>query len=171
MNAPAIPENEELRLAVLNALQIMDTPLEERFERITRLLTKIFDVPMAGLSFVDENRQWLKSVQGSSVVEIPREYSFCTHTILQSSVMVVEDALLDPRFSGNPLLKSGQGVRFYAGAPLTLDDGIRVGALCICDIKPRKLSDDDIVILQDFATTALNELKARLDLVSQLKAS
>ncbi|RZV52437.1 MAG: GAF domain-containing protein [Pseudomonadales bacterium] len=161
MGAAAIPHNEKLRLQVLQSLNVLDTPIEERFERITRMLASIFDVPISGLSFVDKDRHWLKSVQGSDVVELPREFSFCAHAILGDDVLVIEDILADPKFADNPLLEAGHGVRFYAGAPLMVADNIRVGTLCLLDVKPRQLNESDLTLLKDFSTTAVNELLAR----------
>lgn len=160
----AIPSNENLRLDVLHSLQVLDTPIEERFDRITRMVARVFDMPMSGISFVDDKRHWLKSVQGSEVVEIPREYSFCSHTILDDEVLVVSDAREDPRFADNPLLKVGKGVRFYAGAPLIIAENIRVGALCLCDVKPRDFNDANQALLKDFSITVVNELIARMNL-------
>jgi GAF domain-containing protein len=162
MPAAPIPDNENLRLAILHSLTILDTPLEERYERITRLLSRTLDMPMAALAFVDAERQWMKSVQGSDVVEVPREHSFCAHTILRSESLIINDTLKDARFADNPMVIGEQGIRFYAGTPLTIGDDVRVGALCVYDTRPRELNAEDISFLEDFAETAASELKARL---------
>src|SRR6185312_7022958 len=99
MIAPATPANERQRLATLRSLKLLDTPPEERFDRITRLAREMFNVPMALVTFVDADRQWFKSNQGlHSCTETPRGISFCGHTILQDHLMIVEDALEDQRF-------------------------------------------------------------------------
>lgn len=162
MATAALPDNETMRLALLQTLNIVDTPIEERFERITRLLTRVLNTPMSALTFVEADRHWAKSLQGSDRVEVPREHSFCAHTILEDSVLVVNDTRADERFADNPLVTGTSGIRFYAGVPLTLAENVRVGALCVYDTEPRELDEDDRELLQDFAETVASELRARL---------
>jgi hypothetical protein len=107
--------DEAIRLAELRALRILDTPTDERFDRLARLAAQVFGVPMAFLSFVDECRQWFKSALGASMVETSRDVSFCGHTILDEGVLVVRDAASDERFEGNPLVTGPPYIRFYAG--------------------------------------------------------
>ena len=104
MQSPPNPSNEQQRLAVLHSLQILDTPPEERFDRITRTAQRLFDVPIALVSLVDANRQWFKSCYGLSVAETPRNVSFCGHAILSTDLFVIENATEDLRFSDNPLV-------------------------------------------------------------------
>jgi GAF domain-containing protein len=118
-----IPENEPARLTSLRALDLLDTEPEERFDRITRVATALFNVPMATITLVDESRQWFKSCQGTAGREDPRDASFCAHVVSQRKPMIVVDALSDDRFADNPLVLGGPRIRFYAGHPLTLDDG------------------------------------------------
>ncbi|GAB4216073.1 MAG: hypothetical protein OHK0012_17600 [Synechococcales cyanobacterium] len=162
MYTTAIPANEPQRLAHLQNLNILDTPSEEKFDRITRMLCRVLDMPMAGISLVDENRQWFKSIRGLDIKETPRCISFCTHTILEERTLIVPDAASDPRFLKNPLVIDSPHIRFYAAHPLKIIDNIYVGALCVYDVKPRDLLPDDILFLEDLAITVANELKAHM---------
>ncbi|HYM73521.1 MAG TPA: MBL fold metallo-hydrolase, partial [Stellaceae bacterium] len=144
-----LPADEQQRLAALHRLAILDTEREERFDRLTRMASAMFDVPIALVSLVDENRQWFKSACGAGLSESPRETSFCAHAILQRTVMVIPDALLDPRFADNPVVVNDPRVRFYAGCPLVLNDGACVGTLCLIDTRPRRLDEASIRLLRD----------------------
>src|SRR5271170_3796270 len=117
MPAAPLPANEAERLAALRALNLLDTPPEERFDRITRLTARILNVPIAYVSLVDENRQFLKSCYGLNLKETDREGSFSTYTILENKQLVVPDAKLDPRFADCPHVKGEPFARFYAGYP------------------------------------------------------
>jgi diguanylate cyclase (GGDEF)-like protein len=156
--APAVPIDEEKRLATLRGLNVLDTPPEERFDRLTRLAQRIFDVPIAVITLVDSNRQWFKSCQGLDATETPRSISFCGHAILGDEVFVIPDAALDPRFADNPLVAGAPHIRFYAGQPLKANNGSRLGTLCILDIKPRQPSQDDLDVLRDLAALVESEL-------------
>ncbi len=159
MSGPPQPGDEASRLAALRSLFVLDTPHEERFDRITRLATRLFDVPIALITLVDEDRQWFKSCVGLSIRETPRECSFCAYAILQpTETMVVPDATLDLRFMENPLVTGGEKIRFYAGQPLLTPEGFPLGSLCIIDQKPRDFSASDRQALQDLARIAEAEL-------------
>ena len=158
MQEPKFPSNEALRHAALRSLNILDTPPEERFDRITRLAQRVFDVPIALVSLVDTNRQWFKSCQGLDVSETPRSISFCGHAILLDAPLVIPDALKDPRFADNPLVTSPPDIRFYAGQPLKAADGSRIGTLCIIDRKPHQLTPSDLDTLRDLAIMVEDEL-------------
>lgn len=158
MKAPLLPPDEPARLAALRALSILDTPPEERFDRITRFTAHLLDVPIALLTLVDAERQWFKSSQGLQASETPRDVSFCGHTILEDCAMVVSDTLLDERFSDNPLVAGAPHIRFYAGFPISAPDGSRVGTLCIADDKPRQLTPEQLDTLRDLATWTQHEL-------------
>lgn len=151
MPAAEIPQNEPLRLAALHATGLLDTPPEERFDRLTRLARFMFGVDIALVSLVAHDRQWFKSRQGLEATETPREVSFCSHAIRGSRVFEVTDARQDPRFCDNPLVTGAPGIRFYAGAPLTMADGHRIGTLCIIDTRPRQLSRVERHALRDLA--------------------
>lgn len=158
MIAPPNPENETRRLAALHALRILDTPAEERFDRITRIAQKLFDVPIALVSLVDAERQWFKSRVGLDASETPREISFCGHAILQTGPFVVSNALEDERFRNNPLVTGDPNIRFYAGQPLQDIEGNKLGTLCLIDRHPRKLDKDQLQLLHDLGIWVENEL-------------
>ncbi len=157
---PDSPSDETQRLETLRSLDILDTASEERFDRVTRMAKRMFDVPIAIVSLVDENRQWFKSCLGLDVSETPRKVSFCGHAILDDAVFVIEDATADPRFADNPLVVGEPQIRFYAGCPLSVIDGHKLGTLCIIDRKPRRLSDEDLGLLRDLAAMVERELAA-----------
>lgn len=160
MRAP-LPPNEAQRLQSLHALGILDTPPEERFDRLTRIARRFFRVPIALVSLVDADRQWFKSRNGFEDEELPREYSFCAHAILDSDhVMVVRDARSDERFSSNPLVTGSPEIRFYAGCPVKAPDGSALGTLCVIDHEPRDLEADDATVLTDLAELVENEIKS-----------
>lgn len=144
-----LPDDEEARLRALHELCIMDTAPEERFDRYTRIASTLFDVPIALVSLVNSDRQWFKSRQGLDAPETPRDMAFCAHAITQDSVFVVNDAIHDPRFADNPLVTGEPHVRFYAGVPLTLADGSRIGTLCLIDNRPRELDEIKLAMLCD----------------------
>lgn len=158
MNQVPIPANEARRLAALQALALLDTPAEERFDRITRTAQRVFNVPIAVISLVDVNRQWFKSCQGLDSSETPRDISFCAHTIMSDSVLVIPDATLDPRFVDNPLVTGDPYIRFYAGHPLAGPGGENVGTLCLIDRQPRQMTAADLDTLHDLAMWAQSEL-------------
>ncbi len=160
MQVPQIPDNEEQRIAALTMLNILDTPAEERFDRLTRLARKLLDIPVALVSLVDTDRQWFKSATGLNATETPRDISFCGHAILESGTFIVNDASKDERFADNPLVVNEPSIRFYAGFPLSAPTGERLGTFCIIDRKPRQLSDDDQETLEDLARIAERELSA-----------
>jgi phosphoribosyl 1,2-cyclic phosphodiesterase/DNA-binding response OmpR family regulator len=152
------PEDEETRLACLRQLRVLYTEPEERFDRITRLAAAVFDVPIALVSLVDRERQWFKSCYGMSAKETSREASFCAHVVYNREMMLVTDALMDPRFADNPLVVNEPRVRFYAGCPLILADGSCVGTLCLVDTRARSLEGTDVGLLQDLRDLAVQEL-------------
>ena len=133
MIAAPIPRNDVQRLAELHALDILDTPREERFDRVVRLLKLVLRVPIAYMSLIDTDRQWMKSACGLKTIETPRDISFCGHAILSDEIMIVPDALEDDRFRDNPLVIGDPYIRFYAGRPLRGPGGSKVGTLCIAD--------------------------------------
>lgn len=160
MKKPDIPQDEGVRLKELRSLDVLDTPSEERFNRLTRLAKRMFDVPIALVSLVDENRQWFKSCIGLDVSETPRDISFCGHAILGNEIFIIPDAIKDERFSDNPLVLNEPYIRFYAGCPLRYLDGSTLGTLCIIDTQPRVLNEEDLDALKDLAELAEHELMA-----------
>nr|WP_308936692.1 sensor domain-containing diguanylate cyclase [Duganella radicis] len=138
----------------------MDTPAEERFDRVTRMARRMFRVPVALVSLVDENRQWFKSAQGIDTCETPRSVSFCGHAILGDDIFVIPNALQDPRFADNPLVTGDPHIRFYAGCPLRSAGGVKVGTLCLIDHVPREFEEEDAIALRDLAAMVEDELTA-----------
>jgi phosphoribosyl 1,2-cyclic phosphodiesterase/CheY-like chemotaxis protein len=155
----AVPADEERRLASLRALSILDTDPEERFDRITRLASALFDAPIALVSLVDKDRQWFKSCYGVTMKETPRDAAFCSHVVYDREPMIVPDTFLDTRFADNPLVVNEPRIRFYAGCPLILDDGACIGSLCVIDTRPRSLDGPDLARLRDLADLAVQELR------------
>lgn len=160
MLTPGSPENERLRLDALRRLAVLDSPAEERFDRITRMARNMFDVPIALISLVDENRQWFKSCCGLPTLETSRDISFCGHTILGDKILIVEDTVKDFRFMDNPLVTGEPHIRFYAGCPLNIGEGLKLGTLCIIDSKPRTLDNKQKELLSDLAAMVESELAA-----------
>jgi sigma-B regulation protein RsbU (phosphoserine phosphatase) len=153
-----LPVDEAERLAELQALQILDTPKEARFDRIVELASRVFATPIAYVAMIDSDRQWFKSACGINQPETSRSTSFCSYTILQTTPLVVDDALLDPRFCDNPLVIGDPHIRFYAGHPLAGPGGRNVGTLCLADRTPRSLDDAQLQILARFAAMIEHEL-------------
>lgn len=154
-----IPHNEEQRLAALQALQILDTEYEERFDRITRLAQRLFGTEMAAVTLVDSDRQWFKSKQGPLDAETPREESFCAYAIVEPNhTLVVGDATRDDRFYDNPSVTDDPHVRFYAGHPIAAPSGETIGTLCVIDSKPRDTADFDSEALRDLAMMVESEI-------------
>ena len=149
--------SETSRLAALAALDLLDTRPEPRFDRFTRLAAMTFGVPIALISLVDNERQWLKSRCGLDVEETPRSVAFCSHAVAQREMLVVEDAAQDPRFAGNPLVTGDPHIRFYAGQPVYCD-GQAIGTLCIVDRNPRRFDFDQRRCLRDLADLVEVEL-------------
>src|SRR5262245_41961341 len=150
-------QNEEQRLAVLHDLKILDTPPEERFDRITRLAASIFNAPMALISLVDRERQWFKSTYGLDASETSREMSFCSHAVASQEALVVPDTFQDPRFSDNPLVTGAPRIRFYAGCPIFVG-ATCIGTVCVLDSRPRQIDRETVGLLHDLAALAEIEL-------------
>ena len=151
MQPPAKPRDERTRLETLRSLKLLDTSPSERFDRLTRIARRMFGVPVSLVSLVDDNRQWFKSRQGLDATETPRDISFCGHAILGDDIFIVPDATKDNRFVDNPLVTDDPNIRFYAGVPLVVSNGSKIGTLCIIDEKPREFSEEDLELLRDLA--------------------
>lgn len=174
-----IPSNQNQRLEALSKYQILDTAPEESYDHIVSLASFICDAPIALISFVDDTRQWFKSKVGLAVSETELNLAFCAHTIYQGSMMVVEDATKDDRFSWSPLVTGSPNIRFYAGAPLVNPEGYGLGSLCVIDQVPRKLSDkqrealhslSELVVTQLELRNATREIEKRAALVKEIAA-
>ena len=160
MFPPETPQDETHRLETLRALGILDTPPEERFDRLTRMAKRLFQVPIALVSLVDADRQWFKSCDGLGSTETPRDVSFCGHAILGDDLLIIPDARGDVRFEDNPLVVGEPHIRFYAGCPLRAPNGHKVGTLCIIDREPRSFEREDLDALRDLASLVERELAA-----------
>jgi len=160
MIEPETPINEAERLHALRTLNILDTSHEERFDRVTRMAKRMFGVSISLVSLVDENRQWFKSRQGLEACETPREISFCGHAINQEGLFIIPDAREDERFADNPLVTDAPNIRFYAGYPLKLRQGINLGTLCLIDSKPKTLDEEDQQLLNDLGAMIEQEIRS-----------
>lgn len=158
MKLAPIPPYDAERVAALRALLILDTPPEERFDRLVAFAAEEFDVPMALVSLLDENRQWFKARVGLDACETSRDISFCGHVLLEPQGLVIEDALLDERFHDNPLVTQAPFIRFYCGLPLALPSGHVAGTLCIIDTKPRHMDKTDLAILASLRDLVVSEM-------------
>ena len=161
MLEPAFPADESARLQALYRFDVLDTPTEEVFDRITRVAGAVANVPICLVSLVDRDRQWFKSKVGIDAAETPRNVSFCAHALLADGPFIVPDATADPRFADNPLVTGGPGVRFYLGIPLEVPEGPKVGTLCVIDRRPRTLSARVQERLHDLAMMVVRELELR----------
>ncbi len=161
-NAPK-PSNEKSRLEALRSYKVLETPPEASFDRITALAARLFGVPIALISFVDERRAWFKSSYGFENTEISRDATICSFAILTPTVLVVPDTREDPRFAYKPFALSEPGIRFYAAAPLVTHDGFNLGTLCLVDSQPRQdLTVEQRATLYDLAAIVVDELELRL---------
>lgn len=161
-DAPALPSIavadvttdawEAARLAALRATGLLDSAPEPAYDAIVQLASVLCDVPIALVSLIDSDRQWFKARVGLDVNETPRSFAFCDHAIrMPDALMEVEDAHLDPRFSGNPLVTGDPGIRFYAGRPLVDASGHAMGTVCVIDRKPRRLTPSQQEALSSLA--------------------
>ncbi|MBA6326660.1 sensor domain-containing diguanylate cyclase [Colwellia sp. MB02u-6] len=160
MIKPQFPKNEAERLHALRTLKILDTSHEERFDRVTRMAKRMFGVSISLVSIIDEDRQWFKSGQGLDASETPRDISFCGHAINQDGLFIVPDTSEDERFFDNPLVTEAPNIRFYAGYPLKLSQGINIGTLCLIDTKPKNLDEEDQQLLKDLGAMIEQEIKS-----------
>lgn len=170
-DGPLIPEDEELRLAAVNRYEILDSPPDGAFDRITDLAARIFQVPIATITVVDEDRVWFKSKHGIDAEETGRDPGLCASAIIKFEPWVVNDALKDPRALENPLVRGGLGLRFYAGVPLTTGDGYNLGTLNIIDTEPRELTEDELLTLKQLAEIVVDELELRLAALRLFRAA
>jgi len=158
-----IPANESERLEALRRFDVLDTPRDGAFDRITRLASEMLEMPISIVSLIDYDRIWFKSTHGlEGVNEIDRAPGLCASAILGEEIWVVKDAKVDPRTLANPLVAGEFGLRFYAGSPLRTQDGYNLGTLCVIDKRPRELTDLQARVLDDLAALVVDELELRL---------
>ncbi len=158
MIRPAIPRDEDERLAALRRLALLDTEPDEAFERVARIARRMFDVRWSFVSLLDEERLWFKAHPGTDVSVMSRELSFSGHAVAAEEVLVVEDARNDERFFDNPLVIAGGSVVFYAGVPIRSPDGYTVGVFSIVDDHERRFGEDDLHDLEDLAAIVEREI-------------
>lgn len=166
MIAP-LPNDEAERLRVLRAHNILDTAPAQEFDDLVRLVAHACGTPIAAVSLIDEQRQWFKASTGLAVTETPRADAFCARTILQTELMIVHDAQADERFADNPLVTGDPHIRFYAGMPLTTEDGHALGSLCVIDLVPRTLTSEQEETLRLLARQVSSQLRAARRIAAQ----
>ncbi|MEY2404859.1 MAG: phosphoserine phosphatase RsbU/P [Acidimicrobiaceae bacterium] len=162
VDVDVIPANEAQRLAAVRRYDVLDTPPDGAFERITALAARLLDVPISIVSIVDTDRIWFKSHHGLDVEQIDREPGLCASAILHDGPWLVTDAKSDPRTLANPLVAGDFGLGFYAGVPLTTHDGYNLGTLCVIDQHAREVSEEQVANLSDLAALVMDELELRL---------
>lgn len=158
-SAPAETGAEHARLQATRASNLLDTPAHASYDRLVRLASQVVDAPIALITLIDADRQWFKARFGMSMTQTPRAWAFCDHAIVSDAMLVVEDALQDPRFAANPLVTGTESVRFYAGVSLRDASGFRLGTLCVLDRRPRTLTHDQAWALSELAALASEEIQ------------
>lgn len=159
MRRPLLHPQEDERLNIIKALNILDTKPEERFDKITKTATEKLHTPISTITIIDEDREWFKSFKGISKTESPRDQSFCGHAILEDNTFIVEDTFKDNRFVDNPQVKTPHPIRFYAGINLYhKGSGLPVAVFCIKDYKPHKLSKEELKTFLELAKEAEYEI-------------
>jgi methylmalonyl-CoA mutase cobalamin-binding subunit len=169
MSAAPLAPDEEKRLASLVELNLLETDFDPVFDRITAKLARVFELPIALITFVGRDRQFFKSHTGlpadlAKARETPRNVSVCGHVVARNQTLVVEDLSRDRRFANNPMLKE-HGIRFYAGVPLLAPNGQPIGTLCLMDMKPRTLTNREKRLLEEYATDVMEEIARRSPLI------
>ena len=155
-------EAEDARVAAVRRYDVLDTPPDGAFDRITALAARLFDVPISIISIVDHDRIWFKSHHGIDATEIGRDPGLCASAIGQLDPWLVNDARVDVRTIDNPLVAGELGLRFYLGVPLTTSEGFNLGTLNVIDVEPREVTEDEVETLADLAAIVVDELEVRL---------
>lgn len=156
-----VPSNEHERLEVLRHLDLIDSPQDSAFDDLCQTAARTFGAPIALITLLDTHRQWFKARVGLDLCETARDASFCNYVVAEDTVLIVPDAKQDPRFSHNPLVIGPPHIRFYAGAPLYYGEGIRLGALCVIDQRPRLEKEVDVEALRHLADQVAGEIWVR----------
>ena len=160
MNTPDSP-TEAARLARLQSLAVLDTPAEPLFDTFTRMAALVCGAPTALISLIDHDRQWFKSSVGMQLQQTPRDQAFCNHTIRGDDLFEIPDAATDQRFADNPLVTGALGIRFYAGVPIVMPGGERIGTLCVVDQQPRQLDASQRAHLTELSLAVMQALLLR----------
>ncbi|MDX6707275.1 MAG: phosphoserine phosphatase RsbU/P [Solirubrobacteraceae bacterium] len=161
--------DETRRLAAVRRYAILDAPPDGAFDHVCALAARFFDVPFASVTIVDEERIWFAACKGLDAVQIPRSPGLCASAILQNEPYVLTDCLADPRAAGNPLVYGDPGVRFYDAAPITTQDGHRLGTVNVIDTKPREIAEAEMQTLRDLAAIVMDELELRLAAIREVR--
>lgn len=156
-----IPEYEEARLKALDELAILNTDPEIEYDELVQLAAYICEMDAAQISLIDKDRQWIKSSVGNLSDNADRNIAFCAHTILETDALIIEDATLDYRFYDNPFVTQSPGLRFYVGIPLITSEGYGVGSLCVLDVKPRKLRDEQLKALRVLGKQVMKQMELK----------
>lgn len=157
-----ISQEEQKRLEALYKYEILDTPEERDFDRLSQLASMICETPISLITLLDHDRQWFKSKHGIEINETHRNVAFCNYAIMDDKMLVVKDATKDERFKDNPFVTSAPEIRFYAGMPLITPDGFRLGTLCVIDDKPRELTEFQKFAVETLASEVITQLELRL---------
>ncbi|HYF34233.1 MAG TPA: GAF domain-containing protein, partial [Prosthecobacter sp.] len=163
LHSKAGSSEEEKRLDALRAYQILDSPAERAFDELTQLAAQICGIPIAGLTLLDEDRQWFKSIVGANLRETPRRIAFSDHVVREGRPLIVPDATMDARFADNPQVTGEPHIRFYAAVPLISSGGHSIGALAVVDLKPRRLEAAQLRALQMVANQIMDQLELRMN--------
>ncbi|BBF68234.1 MULTISPECIES: sensor domain-containing diguanylate cyclase [Sphingomonas] len=158
----AITNDEPGRIAALRRYEILDTPTEGAFDKVTNLVRTLFGVPISAVSLIDKDRQWFKAIAGLDVQATPRSVAFCDHAIRQSDPLVIPDTQDDVRFRDNPLVTGDPGIRSYAGVPLRTPDGYNIGSLCAIDTRARDFPAEQMEIMKGLAAIVVEQMELRM---------
>jgi two-component sensor histidine kinase len=165
-NIVPISGDEQSRLAAVRRYDLLDTPPDGMFDRVTAIAARLFSVPISIISLVDKDRIWFKSHHGLDVKQIGRDPGLCASAILQADPWILNDAKVDPRSLANPLVAGDFGLRFYVGVPLRTHDGFNLGTLCVIDREPRSVTEEQIANLRDLASTVMDQMELRISAIS-----
>jgi len=170
VSAP-VPVNEADRMRALRQLDLLDSPPDPTFDRITAMAARVTGTPVSIISVVDADRIWFASHHGLDVDQIGRDAGLCGSAIMQSDPWIIEDARSDERAAENPLVSGDFGLQFYAGVPLVTREGYPLGTLCVLDFEPRTISSEELATLKDLAAMVMRELELRREANSMLGAA
>ncbi len=161
MSQAPYPENETERLRALRALQLLNSGPDEVLDDLSAITAHVCRTPVALVSLVDQHRQWFLARVGTTLTGTPREHAFCAYTILESTVFEVPDTLADRRFADNPLVHGPPGIRYYAGVRLVTAEQLSIGALCVIDTKPRRLTNEQLEALRMLGRVVVSHIELR----------
>ena len=154
--------DNDIRLLAVERFKTLNLETDAEFQELIQMASETCDTPIALITLVDRDTQWLKVRKGTDLTETPRELSFCTHTIQNDELLVINDATKDPRFAQNPIVTNQPNVRFYAGAPLITREGHRIGSMCVVDSKPNELDKQQQLMLKMLSRQAINLMEFRI---------